>query len=127
MKITIKTKNFEITEGLQNFIDKKIGSLKKFIDIFREDVQSPKGLGKALVEVLVELEKETNHHKKGEIFSTKVQINLPGKNLIASSNSEDLFKAIGEVRDELEKEIEKYKFKKTDQDRREQRRNKIEI
>ena len=36
MKIIIKTKNLELTEGLQTFIDEKIGSVKKFINILRK-------------------------------------------------------------------------------------------
>lgn len=124
MKITIKTKNLDLTAELQNFVEKKIGSIKKFIDILKQD--TPDGL-KTLAEIFVEVEKETEHHKKGKIFSAKAQINLPGKNLIAWSHADDVFKAINGVKDELKIEIEKYKFKNVDKNRRQQRKLKGEI
>lgn len=126
MKIIIKTKNLDLTNDLQNFIEKKIGAVKKFINILKQD--TPDGL-KTLAEVFVEIEKETQHHKKGKVFSVKTQVNLPGKSLVAWSKADDLFKAIILAKDELKMEIEKYKFKKIDKTRREQRkiRNEIEI
>ncbi len=124
VKIIIKTKNLELTEGLQNFIEKKIGSIKKFIDILKED--TPKK-GKTLAEIFVEVEKETKHHKKGKIFLVKTQLNLPGKSLIAWSKADNLFKAIVGAKDELRAEIEKYKFKNIDRNRRKQRKTKGKI
>jgi len=124
MKITIKTKNLEFTEGLQNFIEKKLDSIKKFIDILKEDTPLR---GKTLAEIFVEVEKETEHHKKGKIFLVKTKVNLPGKSLTAWSRADDLFKAVIGAKDELKIEIEKYKFKKVDKNRRQQRKLKKEI
>jgi len=124
MKIIIKTKNLELTEDLQNFIEEKISSVKKFINILKAEDTSDK---KTLAEVFVEVEKETRHHRKGEIFSVITRVNLPGKNLIAGSKADDLFKAIIGAKDELKMEIEKYKFKNTDKRRRLQRKSKHEI
>lgn len=121
MKIIIKTKNLELTEGLQNFIEKKIGSIRKFINILKQD--TPEGL-KTLAEIFVEVEKETEHHKKGKIFLVKTQVVLPGKSLTAGARSDDVFKAIIKAKDELKIEIEKYKFKNIDQTRRKQRKAK---
>ena len=80
MRIIIKAKNLELTENLKSFVEKKIGSIKKFIDILKEDTPEK---GKTLAEIFVELEKETEHHKKGKIFLVKTQVNLPGKSLTA--------------------------------------------
>lgn len=121
MKIIIKTKNIDLTEGLQNFVEKKIGSIKKFIDILKQDTPQK---GKTLAEIFVEVEKETKHHKKGKIFLVKTQIILPGKSLTAWSRADDLFKAIVKVKDELRIEIEKYKFKKADKNLRQRRKTK---
>jgi len=122
VKIIIKTKNLELTEGLQNFVEKKISSIKKFIDILKED--TPKK-GKTLAEVFVEVEKETEHHKKGKIFLVKTQIILPGKSLEAWYRADDLFKAVVGAKNELKMEIEKYKFKNIDRNRRQQRKTKM--
>ena len=101
MKIIIKTKNFELTGALQKFVDDKIGKLEKFA----------KTLGKDSMEAFVEIEKETNHHRKGDVFIAHVQIPLPGKMLMAKAHGEDLNKAIIAAKDELEIEIKKRKLK----------------
>jgi ribosomal subunit interface protein len=121
MKIIIKTKNLELTEGLQNFVEKKMGSIKKFIDILKEYTPEK---GKTLAEVFVEVEKETKHHKKGKVFLVKTQVILPGKSLMAWYRADDLFKAIVGAKNELKTEIEKYKFKNIDKNRRQQRKTK---
>lgn len=121
MKIIIQPKNIEITEGLQTFIEERIGSIKKFIDILKEDIPGGK---KTLAEVFVEVEKETKHHKKGKIFSCKVEIRLPGKLLIVKSQNDDPNKAIVGAKKAMKEEIEKYKFKNIDKNRRVQRKTK---
>jgi len=116
MRIIIKTKNLELTKSLESYVEKKIFSLKKFINILGQNEDR-----KTLSEILVELEKETKHHKKGNIFLAKAQIDLPGKILLAKAKSDDLLKAIVEIKEKLKMEIEKYKFKKIDKNRRSQR------
>jgi len=124
MKITIKSKNLELTPLINEFVEKKLESIKKFISILKQDV--PEG-EKTLAEVIMELEKETNHHRKGEIFLAKAMVNLPGRSLTAEFRSDDLYKAIIGAKDELKMEIEKYKVRKTDKNRREQRKFKREV
>lgn len=119
MKIIIKIKNLELTESLQNFVEKKFYSLQKFIDILKDDIQKNR---KTLAEVFVEIEKETEHHKKGKIFLVKTQVSLPGKSLISLSRADNLFKAVIGAKDELKMEIEKYKLKNVDKNRRQQRK-----
>jgi ribosomal subunit interface protein len=117
VKIIIKTKNLELTESLSEYIEKKLFSLKKFLDIFKKDEQR-----KTLSEVFVDIEKETKHHRKGDIFLTEALINLPGKKIIAKAKQDDLYRSINEVKSELAKEIKKYKLKITEMKRREQRK-----
>lgn len=119
MRIIIKAKNLILSDGLKNFIEKKIIVLKKFISVLKEDY--PEGQ-KTLAEVLVEVEKETMHHKKGEVFKSTVEINLPGKKLMASARGDDLEKVIIDAKEQIKKEINKYKFKKIDKNRRKQRK-----
>lgn len=102
MNIIIKTKNLEITDLLEDFINKKMGALKKFLDFLNSDS----------LELFVEVEKETSHHRKGDIFMAEANIHLPGKTLMAKAHGEDLMKLVGEVKDELEREIRKYKTKR---------------
>ena len=124
MQIIIKTKNLELTEDLKSFVEKKFMTLKKFIDVLRATEPEK---GKTLAELFVEVEKETEHHKSGKIFSVKARFVLPGKSLIALYKADDPMKAIDGARDEMKTEIEKYKFKNVDKDRKEQRKAKREL
>jgi ribosomal subunit interface protein len=120
MKIIIKTRNVDLTADLQSFVEKKIGSIKKFINTLKREDE----IGKTLAEVFVEVERETKHHRKGEIFLVKSRIHLPGREIISEVKTDDLQKAIVKAKDELKMEIGKYKFKKIDRNRREQRKSK---
>lgn len=118
MKIIIKTKDIELTEAIEYFINDKIGSLSKFIKILQEEKTEK---GKPLGQFFVEVEKETRHHKKGPYFRAEAQVSLPGRILRAEAKGEDLKMAIIEVKDEMQQEIKKYKLKKIDLERRGQR------
>ena len=114
MKIITKAKNLELTEALQNYIDEKAEMLEKFISAINE-------------EIFIEVEKETNHHNKGEIFSCQMEIKLPGKNLVAKESSDDLYNAILNAKKEMEELIIKHKEKEIENHRRVQKQNKNEI
>ncbi|MSU54456.1 MAG: ribosome-associated translation inhibitor RaiA [Candidatus Staskawiczbacteria bacterium] len=105
MNIIIKAKNFELTEYLEKFTNDKVGKLEKFL------------AGK-VQEICIEIEKETNHHKKGDLFIASIQIDLPGKSLMAKAHGEDLLAAIIDAKDEMEIEIKKYKTKTIETPRR---------
>lgn len=117
MKIITRTKNLELTGELDRFIEEKIGSLKKFVQILKKEEEK-----KTLAEVYFEIEKETNHHNKGNIFRAEATILLPGRKLVASANGDDLFLTIVEVKDKLQQEIKKYKEKTITKTRRGQRK-----
>ena len=95
---------------LENFINKKIGGLKKFLGVFQKH-GAPVTNGRDLFDIFVEVERETKHHKKGDIFKSEAKIYLPGRNLFAKTHGEDLMKIINELSKELEREIRKYKTK----------------
>ena len=119
MNIIIKTKNIDPSPSMESFIHKKIGGLKKFLKIF-SDNHLPIPGERDLFETFVEVEKETMHHRKGNIFKAGVKIYLPGRSLFAKATGDDLMKLINEIRDELEREIRKYRTKIIDKPRREQ-------
>ena len=84
-------------------------------------------MGKTLAEVHVEVDKETKHHKKGELFFCQLEVKLPGKSLVVKSESDDLYKAIISAKKELQQEIQKYKVKNVEKNRRKQRVTKKEL
>lgn len=114
MKIDIKTKNLELTAALKSFIEEKIGGLEKFME-------------KTLAEISVLVERETRHHKKGEIFLTQAEIILPDKKIMARSEGDNLLLTIVEIKDRLQQEIKKYKLKRIESPRRIQKKTKKEI
>lgn len=119
--VTIKTKNLELTDALRIFINKKIGGLQKFIKVFEGKAIEK---GKKLTELFIEVEKETRHHRKGNIFRAEIIIFLPGRKLVAKTQGSDFGKTVIEAREALKREIKKYKFKTTQLARRKQKKMK---
>ncbi|MBU2081820.1 ribosome-associated translation inhibitor RaiA [Patescibacteria group bacterium] len=93
MKIDLKTKNFEITPSIKNYLEQRLNSLDKFLpndeSIFAD----------------VELAKTTEHHKKGDIFMAEVNLTMPGRLIRAVAEEWDLHVAIDAVKDNLQREI----------------------
>ena len=101
MKIVIKTKNISLDNPLRVFVEDKIGGLEKFI-LDPDD----------LVEVSVEIGKPSFHHRSGKVYYAEANMKIGGKLLRADAKDYDLRTAIVEVKDELQKQIEKFKGKK---------------
>lgn len=94
MNIKIRSINFEITPAINDYINKKISSLERFLD-------EKNGL---LCEV--EIGRTTKHHNSGDIFRAEINIIMPGKKQVyAVAEESDLYSAIDVVRDEAEREI----------------------
>lgn len=111
MKITIKTKNIELTQALRVWVEKKLNSLGKFVSVFQEEEYFDLffGKGKPNVEMWVEIGKESFHHRKGLVYRAEAQLRFPKESLRAESLSEDLRVAITDVKDELQRQIKRYK------------------
>ncbi|MFA5889206.1 MAG: ribosome-associated translation inhibitor RaiA [Candidatus Paceibacterota bacterium] len=102
MKIKIRSKNFDITPAIDDYVTKKISTLEKYLDTKDE----------VLCEV--EIGRTTKHHNTGDIFKAEVNIVQPGnKQIYARAEEIDLYTAIDIVRDEAERAIvsrkDKYK------------------
>ena len=57
------------------------------------------------VRVIVEVGRTTSHHNKGEIFRAEIRVVGAGKDLYASSEKADLYKAIDDATDEIVREL----------------------
>ncbi len=100
MKITIKSTNLEISDSIHAYVSAKINSLDRFV----QNVNP--------VECWMEVEKTTDHHRKGDIFRAEAQIKLPGASGLRAEASEwDLHQAIDKVKDELQRQLKRYKRK----------------
>ena len=93
----------ELTEAIHDYVEKKVTNLGKLLSKMEDEGS----------EVLVNFEvgKSTNHHKSGEYFHTDCSINIKGKKFYASSDKEDLYEAIDDVKDRLFGEISQNKDK----------------
>lgn len=110
MKIVIKTKGIKLNQALRDFIKEKIESLEKFSEILQEKYfSSPSPQGKAKVQIWVEIGKITKHHRKGPVFWAECQMRFPKKSLRSTAQSEDLRLAITEVKDELQRQLKRYR------------------
>ena len=96
MNIRIKGSGFEVTEDIKNYLLKRLSSLEKFV------------LNEAICDV--ELGKTTERHNKGNIF--KAEVNIAQLKAFAVSEKPDLYEAIDDVREELEKILTSRKEKK---------------
>lgn len=108
MKIIIKADKIDLTPSLRSFTEEKIGSIKKFLG---EDEDSYFQGRKAKIEAWVEIGKETRHHQKGPFWRAECQLRFLKKSIRSVAQSDDLRQAIVEVKDDLQRQLEKYKNK----------------
>ncbi len=97
MQILITGKGMELTPAIEEYVNKKISALEKFF--------SP------IVKAEVVVGRETAHHLKGEVYLAECKLSVTGKDVFASKNEKDLYKAIDKIRDYLESELKKHKEK----------------
>jgi len=107
MRINEKGTNMEITGEIKDYLYKKLAHIEKFINPADESV---------LCEV--ELGKISNHHNKGDVFKTEINLHIAGKNLRAVSEMDDLFASIDIAKDEMVRELQSNKDKKVSMMRR---------
>jgi len=91
----------EITDGIKDYLYKKLAHLKKFIS-------SPDD--SALCEV--ELGKVNKHHKNGDVFRAEINLSVAGQNFRAVSETDDLLASIDIAKDEMVEELKSSKDKK---------------
>ena len=114
MKIIIKATNLKLDLKIEEYVKEKIGGVDKLLN----------SIDKNVVEARVEIGKTTKHHQKGDIFRAEVNLSLPGQLLRAEAEEWDLKVAIDQVKNELKREIKKYRGKKETKFKRGARRAK---
>jgi ribosomal subunit interface protein len=100
MNINIKTSNISLTEAITDYTTKRLKSVKQLLQ------------NDTTIRCDVELGRTTAHHKNGDIFRAEIHITGKEKDLYASAEEEDLYKAIDIVRDEILREVRSEKSKK---------------
>ncbi|KKU18820.1 MAG: hypothetical protein UX30_C0025G0005 [Candidatus Saccharibacteria bacterium GW2011_GWA2_46_10] len=101
MDFHTKFTNLKPDERIKNLVQKKIGSLDRFLD------------KASVVHAWVEVGKTTEHHKEGRVWYAECQLKMPGKKSFrATATCEDLATAIDEVKEELYLLLKKEKEKR---------------
>ncbi len=100
MRIILKTKNIVLIPQIGEYLEKKLETLKKFLKNFNQE----------LILAEVELGKVNNRQRTGDIFRAEINLSVGGGKIFrVESEQTDLYSAIDEVRDDLEREIKKFK------------------
>ena len=89
MEVIVRSRNVDVSEGLREHVEKKIGKLEKFFDQVQE------------AQVTLSVEKERH------IVEVTVPVN--GMILRGQEESGDMYASVDMVVDKLEKQIDKYK------------------
>ncbi len=100
MQINIKGTGLDLTPAIEEHIERKFGSLDKFLKRFETQGE---------VRMEVEIARTTRHHRKGDVFYAEVNLHLPKKIIRAEHSDSDIRTAIDAVKDKLKLEIQKYK------------------
>lgn len=109
MRINIKANNVRLDEAVNAWIYKKLGEIEKYLpDFSGEELEG----GRETLELDVEIEKTTKHHRKGDVFRTEVQLYLPKELIRVEAVDQDLRTTINQAKDELHRKIKKYKKKR---------------
>ena len=90
-----------LDERLQEYIDKKLAGVEKFIDPSDTSVMCD-----------VEVARTTSHHRTGDVFKAEFHIHVAGKYLTAVSEKDNIYAALDEVKDEISHSLKAYKTKK---------------
>jgi ribosomal subunit interface protein len=101
MKINEKGVNMQITPDIKDYLYKKLAHIEKFLNPTDESV---------LCEV--ELGKISNHHNKGDVYKTEINLHIAGKNLRAVSEMEDIFASIDIAKDDIVRDLQTNKDRK---------------
>ena len=95
MNINITSRKFKAKDSLKEFISKEVKSLERFSDdILDVDV------------VLSYL------HNKDSIKIAEINVNIPGKTLLVTEESDDFQKSVTEAVDKLKRQLKKFKEKR---------------
>lgn len=105
--ITLKATNIDLTDAIRAYVDEKVEHLHKLCDDFHP-----------VDDLKVEVGKSTQHHAKGPYYRAEMNLALPGKELRAEHEAENLYEAIDNVKDQMRRQIKEYKDRLKDKSQR---------
>lgn len=97
--INIKATNMELTGAINDYVNKRLSGIEKFIK-------------DGTMIAFVEVGKTTNHHKRGDFFRAEFNIEISGTKFYAFSEKDDLYAAIDDAKEEVVRQITSSKDRK---------------
>ena len=112
MQLIISGKGIDLTPAIEEYVNKKIGSIEKFYD--------------RIVRAHVTVGLDSNHSVKGKKFFAECKLEVPGPDIFVMETGEDLYAAIDVMRNRIEDEVKKHKekFSMTSEQKKESREEK---
>ena len=110
MRIMVHAKNIELTPSIEVWVDKKMDTISK---LFKPSDQ--------LAEARIEIGRPSKHHQKGQVYYAEINLRIGGELLRATVEHVDLRTAVDFARDEIERQIKKFKSKRRDTARKPKR------
>lgn len=104
MNINIKGTQIDLTPELRSYIMEKFGALQRFFPDVDEDA----------ILADIEVGKPSGHHRKGDVYICKINLEIDGEMLRAEESRETPQEAIDMVKDEIERRVRKLKAKRRD-------------
>jgi ribosomal subunit interface protein len=111
--ISIKGTNIPLTDAIKARVEEQVQTLEKLTSGFEP-----------AAELSVEVGKSSKHHAKGPFYRAEFQMHVPGQELRASTQEEDLYHAIVVARDHIRRQLKDYKAKLKDKHERGRRPSK---
>ncbi len=109
MKILVQAKNMRVTQGIQSFVnDRVISTIGK--------------LGQRVVGVKVYIENISRRKNEPDGSNAKVQIQVPGKDIVVEQKSHDPYQAISDAVNAGGRQLRKLKEKNLAQKKRRQKK-----
>ena len=110
MQVTVKTTKFSLTPAIAAHLSRKLENIARMLSRIESSAAAKQARGRALITARIELERTTRHHRKGIVFRAEANLDVPGRAMLrAEAQGETLHLAIDRMRDELQREIKKWK------------------
>jgi len=99
--IKINTIGVELDEKIEEYLSKKLESLRKFINFDDEEITTD-----------IRLSKETRSRHSGNLYKTEISIMTVGKKYGAKGEDEELYASIDAMKDAISKKIASHRGKR---------------
>ena len=107
MQITFRYDHIDQSEPLEAHAVKKMEGIAKMLSKFDVD-----GTAHAYIDFM----RTDRHHKSGDIFKAKAELHFPKKVLTTEAVSDDIYRAVDQMRNTLHSLAERYKGQVVDHD-----------